>query len=316
MDGIIEDICDLTIKNYRKVKEVLRYDGDYINHLSALIYAGVKKEVPCEEIKLIRSLIKGKTSRMSSFRGDILYISSLLIALEPDTKGFTTKILSAYDELLEIGFKESKFLVLACYTLVKHSKANELCLNMVRMKDIYETIRRKYRNVTNDEDYLECALLSINGVKKEKIIGYMDDLFKAHSELEKLSKNSIQSISMAVLLNKNEKCSDSVEKLLVEFEDSDMKIAHQFLSLLGVVVGYDEPKVYINKVNRVIEYLCMEEGEYEFYMDKSFRVFIGIVLVEASRNNKEERYINELLSDGVYSLILSKNQGVFEEVLA
>jgi hypothetical protein len=316
METTTKNICDLTVRNYRKVKEELRYDGDYINHLAALIYAGDKKEVPCKEVKLIRSLIKEKTSRLSSFRGDILYIVSFLIALEKDIKRFISKLLSSYNDLLEIGFKESKYLVLACYTLVKHSKENELFLNMVIMKDIYETIRRKYRNVTNDEDYLECALLSINGVKKEKIIGYMDNLFKEYSELENLSKNSIQSLTMSMLLNKNKNASDNVEKLLIEFEEEDVKISHKFLSLLGMVVGYDKPKEYIKKVNEVIEYLCKEEGEYEFYMDKSFRIFIGIVLVEASRNIDEERYINELLSEGVYSLILSKNQGVFEEVLA
>lgn len=316
MNTTTKSICDLTVRNYKKVKEELRYDGDYINHLASLIYAGHKKEVPCKEVKLIRILIKEKTSRMSCFRGDILYIVSFLIALEKDVEKFISKLLNSYNDLLEIGFKESKYLVLACYSLVKHSKDNELMLNMFKMKDIYEVIRNKYRNLTNDEDYLECALLSINGVNKEKIIGYMDNLFKDYSELENLSKNSIQSLTMAILLNKNKSASDDAEKLLIEFEEGDMKISHKFLSLLGMVVGYDEPKEYIKKVNEVIEYLCKEEGEYEFYMDKSFRIFIGIVLVEASRNIDEERYINEFLSEGVYSLILSKNQWVFEEVLA
>ncbi|PRR83954.1 DUF4003 family protein [Clostridium vincentii] len=316
MEITTKKICDLTIKNYRKVREELRYDGDYINHLAALIYAGAKREVPCGQVKLIRSSIKEKTSRMSSFRGDILYVVSFLIALEDDVKGFISKILSSYNDLLEIGFKESKYLVLTCYTLVKHSKEKELFSNMVMMKDIYEIIKSKYRNVTNDEDYLECALLSINGIKKERIIEHMDNLFRDYSEIENLSKNSIQSLTMAVLLNKNKKASYEVEKLLIEFEEEDVKIGHQFLSLLGMVVGYDKPKEYIKKVDEVINYLCKEEGEYEFYMDKSFRVFIGIVLVEASRNIKEERYINELLSEGVYSSIISKNQGVFEERLA
>jgi len=316
MESTTEKICDLTVKNYRKVKDELRYDGDYINHFSALIYAGAKKEVPCEQVKSIRSLIKEKTSRMSCFRGDILYIGSFLIALEDNVKCFISKLLNSYNQLLEIGFKESKYLVLACYTLVKYSKEDELFLNMVMMKDIYETIRRKYRNLTNDEDYLECALFSINGIKKEVVIEYMDNKFKDYSEMDKLSKNSIQSLTMAVLLNKNKKVTNSVEDLLIEFEEEDIKIGHQFLSLLGMVAGYDMPKEYIKKVNQVIEYLCKEEGKYEFYMDKSFRIFIGIFIVEASRNNKEERYINEFLSEGVYSLIVSKNQGIFEEVLA
>ena len=59
-----------------------------------------------------------------------------------------------------------------------------------------------------------------------------------------------------------------------------------------------------------------EEAEYEFYMDKGFRFFIAMALLESSKNNRNERYIYELFSKGVYSLIVSKNQGIFDEVLA
>ena len=73
---------------------------------------------------------------------------------------------------------------------------------------------------------------------------------------------------------------------------------------------------YVDKVEMVIDYLCEVESQYEFYMDRSFRAFIAIMLIEFSKEVEEERYLEELLSMGVYSFLVSKNQGVFSEVLA
>jgi hypothetical protein len=131
-----------------------------------------------------------------------------------------------------------------------------------------------------------------------------------------LSNNSIQGLAMTLMLNKNKLAADRMKELLVEFEKEDIKVNHHLLPLLGAISGPEEPKKYINKINEVIQYLCDEDGQYEFYMDKGFRMFIGIVIMEYSRNCKDERYINELLSVGIYSMLVSKNQCILEEVLA
>jgi hypothetical protein len=253
---------------------------------------------------------------MSAFRGDILYIVSLLISLEEDVNNFISSMLSAYDKLMEVGFKDSQHLVLASYTLVKYIKDEERFAKIVSMREIYEIIRGNYNNVTNHEDYLECALLAINDVKKDLIIEYMDNIFERYTKLDILSNNSIQGLAMTLMLNKNELASDRAEELLLEFDKEEHKVSHQLLPLFGAISGDDEPKKYINKIKEVIQYLCDEDGEYEFYMDKGFREFIGIVLIEYSRNLKGERYINELLSVGIYLILVSKNQGIFYEVLA
>ncbi|MDS0524083.1 DUF4003 domain-containing protein [Clostridium sp. SHJSY1] len=312
----IRNICDLVIDNLRKAKEELRFDGDYINHFSSLIFSGQKKEVMAEKTKEVRILINKETSRMSSFRGDILYMVSQLIALENNASMFINEILSIYDKLMELGFKDSQNLVLASYALVKYTKEDERIEKILKMREIYEGIRAKYNNVTNHEDYLQCALLAINNVKKDYIIEYMDNIFDRYSKIEMLSNNSIQGLAMTLMINKNESAAERMEDLLVEFEKEDIKVSHQLLPLLGSVAGKEEPKKYINKINEVIKYLCDEEGQYEFYMDKGFRMFIAIAIIEYSRNYKHERYINELLSVGIYSMLVSKNQGILEDVLA
>ena len=51
-------------------------------------------------------------------------------------------------------------------------------------------------------------------------------------------------------------------------------------------------------------------------MDSSFRVFIAVALLECATKHNEEKYLNELLTMGVYSFIVSKNQNVISESLA
>lgn len=316
MKDMLNRICDIVISNFKKAKEEFRFDGEYINHFASLIYANRNEEIPTKEIKEIRTYIKNNTSRMSYFRGDILYILSILIGNEPNVENFISEIIDTYENLIEYGFKESQYLVLTAYTIVKHSKRDEREEIICKTKDVYELMKERYDNVTNEEDHLGCCLLALNKVSGRNLNESMSNVFETVSELDMFSKNSVQGLAMALSLNKKTKHLNRVRDLLVEFEENDMKISHQFLPLLGVTSINKNIQDYINEVNEVIEYLSEEDSQYEFYMDKSFRTFIAIALIEFSKDIKEERYLEELLSMGVYSFLVSKNQGLFSEILA
>ena len=175
----LEEICDLTVNNYRQLREDFRFDGDYINHFASIIYANAGIKIPTDSIKKIRTYIKENTSRMSYFRGDILYMISFLICLEQNPRIFSEVLLETYDELIEKGFKESKYLVLTAYALVKHINSTDTTLYMDKTKEIYETMKCKYSNIINEEDYLECALLAINKCDKDIVNNYMDNIFNS-----------------------------------------------------------------------------------------------------------------------------------------
>lgn len=312
----IKNICDKTVYNYRIAKEELRYDGDYINHLAAIIYGINEEDIPVKKIKEIRSEFKHETSRISCFRGDILYIISILIALEENPEYIMENLLETYEKLMELEFRESQYLVIASYVMTKYVNKEYRYQKLIKMRGIYETIRKNYSNVTNHEDYLECALLAINGVDSDFIINYMGDTFENYNGMKNLSKNSIQALSMTLMLNGNEGTFDGIKNLFNKLEEENIKIVRQFLPLLGIVYRDNNPNEYIGKIKEIVNYLCEEEYEYEFYMDKGFRFFIALMLLESNKKSKEKRYMYELFSKGVYSLIVSKNQGIFDEVLA
>ena len=182
--------------------------------------------------------------------------------------------------------------------------------------EIYKEMKKNYRDITNSEDYLECALLALNGIDKEKSVNYMESRFNSVVKLNLFSKNSIQGLTLALMLNHNNPEFNSIQELLNEFETQNIKISHQVLALLGIAAGTEDSKEYATKIKSVIEYLSSEESEYQFYMDRSFRAFIAIALVEVSKKEGREEYISELMLMVVNLFIKSKNQGLVAEVLA
>ena len=165
-------------------------------------------------------------------------------------------------------------------------------------------MKQKYDNVTNEEDHLQCTLLALNDINTDELYLKMKGVFELILDFDMFSRNSVQGLAMTVLLNKKVEDLNIIYNLLKEFENRDIKISHQFLSIIGMIRVEDGVQRY------------EVESQYEFYMDRSFRAFIAIMLIEFSKEVEEERYLEELLSMGVYSFLVSKNQGVFSEVLA
>ena len=57
MDKFLADRIQLTVDNYRLVKEELRNDGDIINHFASLIFSHYEREIPIYRVKEIRKNI-------------------------------------------------------------------------------------------------------------------------------------------------------------------------------------------------------------------------------------------------------------------
>lgn len=315
MDKKIKEICDVIVSNYRRAREDFRFDGDYINHFAAILYGTMEKDIPIDTVKKIRTYIKDSTSRMSSFRGDILYMLSFLISMTDNSRIFTEVVLETYDELVEAGFKESPHLVFSAYALVQHGETIKNSKYIMDMKEIYDDMKKNYNEIINEEDYLECTLLALNKVNKDIVNNYMKNIFNTLTNFEEFSRNSIQGLTLALLLNKNKSSFIRVQQLLLEFKNKDIKVSHQFLPLIAISAGSYIAEEYSEKIIEISDYLCGEEYEYEYYMDASFRTFIAISILEYCDNNSK-KFLNELLAMGVYSFLVSKNQGIMSKVLA
>ena len=298
MDKFLVDRIQITVDNYRLAKEELRNDGDIINHFASLVFSHYEKEILVERVKEIRKDIKLNTPRISPFRGDTLNILSLLIATV-DKEKQEQLIQDMYDtmEILEEeGFLSGSYLALTAFTISKYAQ----------LKD--------KRNITSEDDYLLCTLWVINDIQADTVDDFIENIFNHISDSNIRSKNGIQGLANAIILNGSSGEMYRSMEFILQLQKRNIKIANQFLPLIGVLSNYN-PRRNVDIVEGVIEYLCDEEGEYEYYIDKGFRTIIAIVIVSFCSMSSKRRYIDELLAQGILSFINSKNKGIFEEVL-
>lgn len=316
MDRFLVDRIQTTIDNYRIAKEELRNDGDVINHFASLIFSHYEKEIPFERIKEIRKNIKSATTILSPFRGDTLNIISLLIATVDNEK--EEKLIEDMYETMEIleeeGFLSGSYLALTAFTISKYCKYKDKRDIIKRVKELYIILKEKYNDITNEDDYLLCTLLVINNVQLGTVDDFIENIFEHIATSNIRSKNGVQGLANAIILNGSLGEMYRTMEFMLYLEKRNIKIANQFLPLIGVVANYN-PRKNVDIVEGVIEYLCDEEGEYEYYIDKGFRTIIAIVIVAFCTITDKKRYIDELLAQGVLSFINSKNKGIFEEVL-
>lgn len=316
MEKLLKDRINLTIENYRNAKMDLRNDGDLINHFASLVFAHYEKEIPFEKVKEIRRYIKETSSRVSPFRGDMLYILSLLIALEgEDEKELISDIYEVEEILRNEGFNECDYLVLTSFVIVKYGRSKDKYKIANKMKAVFILLKEKYYNITGEDDYLVCALWALNDIEINTIDEFIETIYNNMTNLNIKSKNGIQGLTNAIMLNGSSGHMYKTIEFILQLEKRDIKLASQFLPLLGMLSNRDVRKS-IDLIEGVIETLCEEESEYEYYMDKGFRTIIAITIISFTTINEKRNYIDELLAQGVYCFIKSKNKGMFAEALA
>ena len=316
MDKFLVDRIQMTVDNYRLAKEELRNDGDIINHFAALVFSHYEKEIPVERIKEIRKNIKSATTMMSPFRGDTLNILSLLIGTvdNDNEQELIEDIYETMDMLEEEGFLSGSYLALTAFTISKYCKYKDKKEIIKKIKELYIILKEKYSNITNDDDYLLCTLWVINNIQAETVDDFIENIFDHIADSNIRSKNGVQGLANAIILNGSSGEMYRTMEFMLQLQKRNIKIANQFLPLLGVITNYN-PRRNVDIVEGVIEYLCDEEGEYEYYIDKGFRTIIAIVIIAFCTMTDKKRYIDELLAQGILSFINSKNKGIFEEVL-
>ena len=316
MEKFLVDRIEKTVDNYRIAKAELRNDGDILNHFASLVFSHYEKDIDVTRIKEIRKKIKATTPRMSPFRGDILYIVSVLIATanRDEEEEIINNMYYAMEKLEESGFMPGNHLVLSAYVIGKYGRGKDIDQIIYKMKESYSLLKEKHENITNDDDYLLCVLWTINNIDVEIVDDFIENVYDHVADFNIRSKNGVQGLANAIILNGSSGQMYRNMEFILQLQKRDIKLANQFLPLIGILSNTN-PRRTADLVEGVIELLCDEESEYEFYLDKGFRTVIAIVIVSFCTITDKRRYIDELLAHGIISFINSKNKGIFAEAL-
>lgn len=315
MESFILNRINLTVDNYKIARMELRNDGDLLNHFASLVFSHYESEIPVERVREIRKYIKATTPRMSIFRGDILYLISILIAsLDENIEEELIQSMFEYMSLLEEHFIEGAHLALTSYVLARYGRDKNKEEIVKKIVEVYYVLKEKYYNITQEDDYLVCALWALNDIEAEVINDFVDNVFDHIADANIRSKNGIQGLANAILLNGSSGHMYRSVEFIQQLEKRDIKLANQFLPLIGVLYNIN-PRRNVDLVEGIIDELCDQEYEYEYYIDKGFRTIIAISIIAFCNDSEKKLYVDELLAHGILSFINSKNKGMFSEVL-
>jgi hypothetical protein len=312
VDSILKRNVDLMINNYIKSKNKLKYDGDLLNHFAALILTNSSKELSYEKIRAIRKFIKESTSWFSTFRGNNLYVISILLSLEEDWQQRFRRIQQWEEHLKDNGFVESPYLSIGIWILTENFKDEDMYTVSEKMREIFLLMKEEYYNVTSSDDYIVCAILVTQGLNSST---YMDITNKAYDKItdyDFTTNNGAQ--TLATILSTNpDQWTNNLEKAIdiCKLVKSNVgSIQAQYVGIIGIAATViDDADVFIREVYSVERYL---NGlpEYQFFMDRSFRLMISMFMVIISKKQIEINYLNSILALVINYSLVSQQQAI------
>ncbi|GKU23600.1 DUF4003 domain-containing protein [Clostridium folliculivorans] len=312
MDNIIKKNVDLMINNYIKSKNKLKYDGDLLNHFAALILTNSAKELNYEKIRAIRKFIKESTSWFSTFRGNNLYVISILLSLEEEWQKRFRRIQKWEEHLKDAGFVESPYLSIGIWILTENFKDEEMYTVSKKMREIFLLMKEEYYNVTSSDDYIICAILVTQGLSSHT---YMDITNKAYDEITNhdfTTNNGAQTLATILCTNPSE-WNNNLEKAIdicKLVKSSVGSIQPQYVGVIGVAsTVIKDADSFIREVYSVEKYL---NGlpDYQFFMDRGFRLMISMFMVILSKKKLKTNYLNSIMALIINYSLVSQQQAI------
>lgn len=271
---------------YRETEENLRYDGNKINNFASIIYCNEDRKLNYDLIKTIRKYIGKVTPWFSSFRGDALNMLSILLSTEEDWQQTFVKINEWEENLRNEGLKESTYLAISSWVLAKCAGDKDKNVVIQRIVMFYSFMHKNYNSITSSGDYLVCILLALTDISTEDYKEILDSALKDAKEKEYTTNNGAQSL-VNVLASDVDSYDNNMNKTELIIEKSKKigyAIPTHYVSIAAAASMFiNDTDEFIERSKQASEYLEQFE-EYTFYMDKSFRYVLAMIVVLGSYN--------------------------------
>lgn len=315
MDYRVKYKVDNMINNYRKCEEELKYDGFYMNHFAALIFTNLNKEINFQRIRQIRKYIKEHTIWFSSFRGDTLYMLSILLSIEENWEIRFKRMLTWEERLKEEGFVESSYLSIGIWVLTEYFNDNEMEKASKKMYEIYSLIKGKYKNVTSVDDYVLCALLAVIDMDSNVYIDVIESSFDRIISEGLTTNNGAQTLANILCIdfvNWRVNVQKAID-ILKSVENMGDKVQPQHTAIVGLgAVVSNNINIFTKEIKNINSYLC-KYPEYSFFMDRSFRLMLSMV-ISIFYHIKGNKFINSIIALTINYTLLNQQQALISSI--
>jgi uncharacterized protein (UPF0335 family) len=309
---LLKQKIDLMTENYNQVKKGFKWEYSIVKHFVAMNSALKNKKINVEEIQEIKDYIKKQVGLFSKFRGMNLFILSSLLHLESNYKDFFQDMQKVYEKMRDAGFRNSEYLPLASYTIVKEVSMDKWEDKIQRMKTFYSNMKKNHPWLTTADDYVLAAVLATSNLDVEKTSEEMENCYKLLNDKAFLKGNSLQSLSQILALGEEDaenKCNRAVS-LYKELKSEKCKLKHDGLASLGVLtlISSDDSDI-VEEVKEVYNYIKGKDGYGIFSIEKSHIVMLAISLVADSYIERIEKgLINITLANSINSIVIAQQQ--------
>ena len=312
MELLLKQKIDLMVENYAELKKAFKWEYSIVKHFVAMNAAVKDKKINVEEIEEIKGYIKKQVGLFSQFRGMNLFILSSLLYLESNYKDFFENMQKVYEKMRDAGFRNSQYLPLASYTIVKEVSMDKWEVKIQRMENFYSNMKKNHPWLTSVDDYVLAAVLATSDLDVEKTSEEMENCYKLLNEKAFVKGNSLQSLSQILALGEEDaenKCSRAVS-LYNELKSEKCKLRYDGLASLGVLtlIASNDIKI-VEEVKEVYKYIKEKDGYGIFSIEKSHIVMLSISLVSDSYIERIQKgLIDGTLANSINAIVIAQQQ--------
>ena len=310
----LERKCDLFADNYVKLSKRYKWNNSINNRLGALLYTMENREAEVEAIERCRRIIKENTGVFSQFKDTANFMSSVMLALQPEPEVMFKSILNVYNAMKKEGFHASPYLVLAAGSIALQSDPYGYNKVIASAKSYYDAMKEEHRFITSSDDYGFAALLAMTDKPVEQAVKEMETCYRILKG-DFFGANAVQALSHVLTFSEEDaysKCKRTAE-LNRAMKDRRCRIGSGIeLSFLGLTALLQkDTQLLADEIVEVRDYLRGKKGFGGFGISNTERTMFAVAVVcDDYLTDIKRRTMEMTLAAGTVGIMIAQQMAV------
>ncbi|MCR4904410.1 MAG: DUF4003 domain-containing protein [Butyrivibrio sp.] len=319
MNSVVQQKCDLVIKNREQVGKAFLLEGSIIKVLAGIAYAEKDMTADVDKIKECQKLLKKKQGFFSEMRGNNEIIVSTKMSLSDDPEKFIEDLITVYGKLQKGKIFGSAHRVLAALTICEADKVSEADEIIEKANEILKGMNKKHRFLTSDEDTAFAVLLAMCHKSVDEILTELENSFQILKKNFTLNDNAVYSLSQILTIYdgaSEEKC-EKVMNIYDCFEKAGHKYGKGYeLASLGSFLELSMNKdELVSEIIETADYLKENKGFGALDMNNKMRLMIAGMIV-SNVMSKDDNIAQTSVIGGALSMIIAQEAAMVAAIIA
>ena len=169
--------CEVQVRNEASLKKGHALDYESIVKLAAMQYSNAGREVDADRLKECKRIIKDKVGIFSNFRGHMMYLVQVKMALSDDPEAYFDGVLRVYEQLKAGVVIPGELLAMAAITIYDNCPPEARDEVTAKTREAYAMFKAQHRFLTGEEDMALIALMIMAGIDPRQATDRAEELY-------------------------------------------------------------------------------------------------------------------------------------------